>query len=54
MSALDTAYGILYAFVWEVWMFVLDSLREDTTEKSQSLQYLTYCMQNLSQGLLLF
>ncbi len=30
MGVLDTAYGILYDFLWEVWVLVLDGLREDT------------------------
>ncbi len=30
MSVLDTAYGILYDFLWEVWVLVLNGLREDT------------------------
>ncbi len=30
MGVLDTAYSILYDFLWEVWVLVLDGLREDT------------------------
>ncbi len=30
MGVLDTAYRILYDFLWEVWVLVLDGLREDT------------------------
>ncbi len=30
MGVLDTAHGILYDFLWEVWVLVLDVLREDT------------------------
>ncbi len=30
MGVLDTAYGVLYDFLWEVWVFVLDGHREDT------------------------
>ncbi len=30
MGVLDTAYGILYGFLWEVWVLVLDGLREGT------------------------
>ncbi len=30
MGVLDTAYGILYDFLWELWVLVLDGLREDT------------------------
>ncbi len=29
MVVLDTAYGILYDFLWEVCVLVLDGLRED-------------------------
>ncbi len=31
MGVLDTAYGILYDFLWEVWVLVLDGLRDDTS-----------------------
>ncbi len=30
MGVLDTAYRILYDFLWEVWVLVLDGHREDT------------------------
>ncbi len=30
VGVLDTAYGILYDFLWEVWVLTLDGLREDT------------------------
>ncbi len=30
MGVLDTAFRILYDFLWEVWVPVLDGLREDT------------------------
>ncbi len=30
MGVLDTAYGILYDFLWEVGVLVPDGLREDT------------------------
>ncbi len=30
MGVLDTAYVILYDFLGEVWVLVLDGLREDT------------------------